>query len=54
MNVELVRDLAMAMVVGRVFGADVRTVLRRLAAAQVRAGISELARDRERGGEGDS
>ncbi|MEU4212741.1 hypothetical protein AB0F13_22555 [Streptomyces sp. NPDC026206] len=47
MNVELVRDVAVAAVAARVFGTDVRIVLRRLAAVQVRAGISELARGRD-------
>ncbi|MEV0275664.1 hypothetical protein AB0I22_04670 [Streptomyces sp. NPDC050610] len=46
------RDWAVALVAMRVIGADVRMLLRRLAAVSVRAGASELARAeaRERGG----
>ncbi|MEV5597022.1 hypothetical protein [Streptomyces sp. NPDC052496] len=44
MNLDLVRDWAVAAVVLRVFSADIRLLLRRLAAAQVLAGVSELTR----------
>ncbi|MFH8983993.1 hypothetical protein [Streptomyces varsoviensis] len=54
MNVHLVRDWALALVAVRVVGADIRILLRRLAAVSVRAGASELARAdaRDRGGRG--
>ncbi|MFD7661826.1 hypothetical protein [Streptomyces sp. NPDC059788] len=38
------RDWAVAAVAVRVFSADIRMLLRRLAAAQVLAGVSELTR----------
>ncbi|MFH8346101.1 hypothetical protein [Streptomyces sp. NPDC018045] len=44
MNLDLVRDWAVAAVAVRVFSADLRMLLRRLAAAQVLAGVSELTR----------
>ncbi|MEU2790181.1 hypothetical protein [Streptomyces sp. NPDC007100] len=44
MNLDLVRDWAVAAVAARVFSADIRMLLRRLAAAQVLAGVSELTR----------
>ncbi|MFH9422954.1 hypothetical protein [Streptomyces sp. NPDC017529] len=45
MNLDLVRDWAVAAVAARVFSADIRMLLRRLAAAQVLAGVSELTRN---------
>ncbi|KOG57843.1 hypothetical protein ADK76_17385 [Streptomyces griseoflavus] len=44
MNLDLVRDWAVAAIAVRVFSADIRMLLRRLAAAQVLAGVSELTR----------
>ncbi|MFH8403480.1 hypothetical protein ACH4FX_01720 [Streptomyces sp. NPDC018019] len=44
MNLDLVRDWAVAAIAVRVFSADIRLLLRRLAAAQVLAGVSELTR----------
>ncbi|MFE7114569.1 hypothetical protein ACFU99_03995 [Streptomyces sp. NPDC057654] len=48
MNVHLVCDWAVALAAVRVIGADVRMLLRRLAAVSVRAGASELARAEDR------
>ncbi|MCX2970091.1 hypothetical protein WDH52_19490 [Streptomyces sp. TRM70308] len=50
MNHELARDLALAVILLRVFGRDAIALLRRAAAAGVRAGVTQL--HRERNGEG--
>ncbi|MBH5335798.1 hypothetical protein IHE55_13735 [Streptomyces pactum] len=50
MNYELLGNLVTAALAVRVFGSDLLSLLRRVAAAGVRVGISELDRDR-RGGE---
>ncbi|MEV5566003.1 hypothetical protein ACWGNY_30605 [[Kitasatospora] papulosa] len=53
MTIQLASDLMMLAVVIRVFGQDAVTLLRRLAAAGVRAGVSEMRRrPREDGKEG--
>ncbi|WP_030668903.1 hypothetical protein [Streptomyces rimosus] len=44
MNLDLVRDWTVAAIAARVFSADIRMLLRRLAAAQVLAGVAELTR----------
>ncbi|MFS0698113.1 hypothetical protein [Streptomyces nitrosporeus] len=52
MTIHLVGDLLVLAVTLRVFGQDVLMMLRRLAAAGVRTGISEIHR-RPRTGKGD-
>lgn len=52
MTTQLVGDLMILAVTIRVFGQDALTLLRRLAAAGVRAGVSEMSRrphDRKEG-----
>ncbi|MGW9306249.1 hypothetical protein ACWHA3_36210 [Streptomyces cyaneofuscatus] len=48
MTTQLVGDLMILALAARVFGADAVALLRRLAAAGVRAGVSEMTRH-ERG-----
>ncbi|MFD3976540.1 hypothetical protein [Streptomyces cyaneofuscatus] len=48
MTTQLVGDLMILALLARVFGADAVALLRRLAAAGVRAGVSEMTRH-ERG-----
>ncbi|MFH9697425.1 hypothetical protein [Streptomyces globisporus] len=44
MTTQLVGDLLFLALAARVFGADAITLLRRLAAAGVRAGVNEMTR----------
>ncbi|MFP1629755.1 hypothetical protein ACLB9X_32385 [Streptomyces sp. 5K101] len=44
MTIDLAGDVVMAMLVLRVFGRDAVTLMRRAAAAGVRAGVSEMLR----------
>ncbi|MFI0012453.1 hypothetical protein [Streptomyces globisporus] len=44
MTTQLVGDLLILALAARVFGADAVALLRRLAAASVRAGVSEMTR----------
>ncbi|MFD6274484.1 hypothetical protein ACFWFI_02660 [Streptomyces sp. NPDC060209] len=52
MTMQLVGDLMMLAVAIRVFGQDALTLFRRLAAAGVRAGVSEMNRHPHDGKEG--
>ncbi|MGP4043366.1 hypothetical protein [Streptomyces sp. 2A115] len=46
MTIDVAGDVILAVLVLRVFGRDAVTLLRRVAAAGVRAGISEMRRER--------
>lgn len=50
MTTQLAFDLIMIALAARVFGADAVALLRRLAAAGVRAGVSEMSRHEREGG----
>ncbi|MET9810797.1 hypothetical protein [Streptomyces halstedii] len=50
MTTQLVSDLTTLALMARVFGADIIALLRRLAAAGVRAGVSEMNRHEREGG----
>ncbi|MFI2318449.1 hypothetical protein [Streptomyces sp. CB00072] len=50
MTTQLAGDLIILILVARVFGADAIALLRRLAAAGVRAGVSEMTRNEREGG----
>lgn len=51
-TIQLVGDLLILAVAARVFGQDALALLRRLAAAGVRAGVSEMSRRPNEGREG--
>ncbi|MDP9954187.1 MULTISPECIES: hypothetical protein [Streptomyces] len=50
MTTQLACELTVLALAARVFGADALAVLRRLAAAGVRAGVSEMTRHEREGG----
>ncbi|MBB1252538.1 hypothetical protein H3146_04000 [Streptomyces sp. OF3] len=51
MTIEVVGDLVLAGLAIRVFGSDVKALLRRAAAAGVRIGVGELSRSHAEGRE---